>query len=125
MGCGNKRVVSVFACVQGSHAIEFAEENRSQQVVDGEWVVRVPLQHLVELLNCAVVVKIVEMVESCEVQRIIRAAGQHIGRASGLSVGRRRRPCDEQEAQKRNTAGWKPDKHVRGLYSKGAGLQFT
>lgn len=79
-----------------------------------------PLQNLVEFLNRMVVVKIVEVVESGEVQRVIGAVGEHIGRAGRLSVHRGRRPSDEQEAQKRDTAGWEPGKHVRGLYLEGS-----
>ncbi len=50
--CGlDETVIRVLSCIQHSHAIQFAEKDRRQQMVHSEWIVRMPSQHLVEVAN--------------------------------------------------------------------------
>ncbi len=68
---GNKTVVGVLSRIQHAHAVEFPEQGRGQQMIDREGIVRMPRQHLFELLHRPVVVEVVEMVERGQVQRIM------------------------------------------------------
>ena len=91
--CGlDETVIGVFSRVQRSHAgVDFAEEDGGQEMIYRERVVRVPLQHLIELLNGRVVIEIVEMIEGGVVQRVAgpnRQIGSEIGALVRLRSGR-------------------------------------
>src|SRR6266567_4846140 len=65
-----KAVIGVLTGIKGPNAIQLMKENGIQQVVDGIWVVGMALQNLVEFLNRALVVHVVEMLEGLDVKRI-------------------------------------------------------
>src|SRR5580704_5302827 len=51
-----------------------------------EWVVWMALQYLIELLNCTVVIQIVEVVEGRAIQGVVGAERKTVSGASCLSV---------------------------------------
>ena len=65
-----KAVIGVLAGIQSPNAKQLMKENSVQQVIYGIWVVGMALQNLVEFLNRALVVHVVEMLEGLGVKRI-------------------------------------------------------
>src|SRR5438128_9801082 len=65
-----KAVIGVLAGIQSPNAKQLMKENSVQQVIYGIWVVGMALQNLVEFLNRALVVHVVEMFEGRGVKRI-------------------------------------------------------
>ena len=49
------------------------EQNSGEQVIYGEGVVRMPFQNLIELLDRAIIIKIVKMVECNQIQWVSRS----------------------------------------------------
>ena len=82
MGGSDEAVVGVFAGVQRSHSVEFAEQDCGQEMVYRERVVWMPLQYLIELLNGAVVIEIIEVVEGLSIQRVVGAERHALLRVS-------------------------------------------
>src|SRR3984893_9160381 len=60
---GYKTVIGILTGVQRAHAIEFSEEHRSEPVIKGERIIRMPPQNLVNLLHGQVVIEVVEVTE--------------------------------------------------------------
>src|SRR6476661_8105193 len=85
-------------------------------MIDRKWIVRVPRQHLLELLHCPVIVEVVKMVERSQVLRVVRTEGQRFGvripRCGHYS--RNQQKANQQD----NDAAWKRERQfflVRSL----------
>ena len=106
---GNKTVVGVLSRIQHAHAVEFPEQGRGQEMIDRERIVRMPPQHLFELLHRPVVVEIVEMVERGQVQRIMGT----IRKGCRVGIWSRHRLRSQQNAhQEQKGAAWKGRKQI-------------
>src|SRR5262249_48811253 len=68
----DEAVVGVFRGVQRAHPIQLVKQNRGEEVVYREGVIWMALQNLLKFVNSPVVVKVVEMIESRLVERIVR-----------------------------------------------------
>ena len=69
----DETIIGVFSGIQHSHSIQLMEQNSGEQVIYGECVVRMPFQDLIELLDRAIIIKIVKMVERNQIQWVSRS----------------------------------------------------
>jgi len=96
-------IIGVLARIQNPHAIQFAEQDRIQQMVHGKGIIRMPLQDLAKLLHCPVLLEVVEMLEGGGVQGIAGTKGQVVRRCGFMGVFRASRrglsPCRRQAAE--------------------------
>jgi len=69
----DETIIGVFSSIQHSHSIQLMEQNSGEQVIYGEGVVRMPFQNLIELLDRAIIIKIVKMVECNQIQWVSRS----------------------------------------------------
>ena len=70
MCLADKTVVCIFTSIHRSHAVEFTNQDTRNQVVDGEWIIGMLLQHPLEILNGVVMIEIVEVFKTGVGQRI-------------------------------------------------------
>jgi hypothetical protein len=78
-------------------------------MVNREWVISMPLQNLLKLLHCVVVVEVVEVIECGLIQRIVRAIRQSFGVIDYL-LGERNQGRERQKETKAQGAQGKPDR---------------
>ena len=98
----DKAVIGVLARVQRAHTIQFTEDERGDQVIDGKRIAGMPVHYFLEILNRLVVFEVVEGVERFFVERINRAKDQAgPGGRRGFPLGGEREGRVEAEENKK------------------------
>ena len=106
MGFADKAVVGIFAAIHCAHAIELAHEDGGEQMIQGGRIVGVALLKALELLDGAVVVQIVEMIEGGGEERIVLGGIVLGDRTDGSRLGCR--GYWQQQAQKHESTNGQP-----------------
>ena len=98
VGLRDEAVIGIFAGVHRAHAIELLKKDGNQQVVYREGVIGMPLQDLIELLDRAVVVHVVKVVERLDIKRVVWTICSFFGGLRwgfGRSLGVSRQGCEQ------------------------------
>ena len=95
MGDSDEVVIRVVARIHRAHAVEFAHQNRGEQMVYGEGIVRMALQDLLKILHGGVVVEVVIVLEGCLVQWILRTINDRIPGIVSLAQLGEQQHCDD------------------------------
>ena len=74
-------------------------------MIYGEWVVRMPLQNLLKLLHCMIVIKIVEVIECGQIQRIVRTIREGLGVICSLLCERNQSRERQKETKAQSAQG--------------------
>ena len=84
MRLADETVVSVFPGVHRSHAVKLADQHRRQHMIDRKGIIGMLLHDPLKILDCVLVIKVVEAFEGAVGQRITRAEGWVLLLASSL-----------------------------------------
>ena len=84
MRLADETVVSVFPGVHPSHAVKLADQHRRQHMIDRKGIIGMLLHDPLKILDCVLVIKVVEALEGAVGQRITRAEGWVLLLASSL-----------------------------------------
>ena len=79
MGRVDKAIIGILSRIECTHTIEFPEQNSGQKMIHCKRIILVTLQNLFKLLHRAVIIKIVEVIECGQIERIVRTIRQSFG----------------------------------------------
>jgi len=96
----NETVVGILTGIHRAHAVELAHQDRGQQVIGGGGIVGVTIRDLLELLDGAVKIHAVEVIEGGIDQRIPGGRTGHIRRAAMPADGRTWAPACREGTQR-------------------------
>ena len=86
---GEKAVMGIESGVEQIEAIEFAEDDRIQHIVDRQWVVGVLGLDLFKALKRAIVIKDIEALEGLAHLRVqVKGVRIHLGRCGNCATSR-------------------------------------